>query len=85
MNYQIKEPFDYIGFLQAVTKYKDPIYYETAEGDCLELHSSFCQYIFGSLTNHDDHLKNGSIRFEKEPDLSVWKQYLKTGGKSDEY
>lgn len=76
MIFQLKKDCNPIEFLKAVSQYEEPVYYETAEGDCLDLHSAFCQYIFGSLIRQTDNPISGFIRFEHEVNPLSWASYL---------
>ena len=74
MNYHLKKDCDLMDFLKKVTLCKHQVFYETKEGDLLELHSSFCRYIFGNLTGKST--DTGIIRLEHPDDFMFLEPYL---------
>lgn len=72
----IKQNVDLVKFLKQVRMCQDEVFFETKEGDSLALRSELCQYIFCTLANKPEILYNGTIRFVKEEDLEVIREFL---------
>ncbi len=72
----LSEDVNLADFLQKVRECPSPVYFETADGDSLALHSALCQYIFCSLTNQPDLLSGGWLRFENPADRQILSEFL---------
>lgn len=72
----IKKNVDLAKFLKQVKTCQDEVFFETIEGDSLALRSELCQYIFCTLANKPEILYNGIIRFVKEEDIKILREFL---------
>lgn len=63
-------------FLSAVRNCSSDVYFETPEGDCLNLKSSLSQYILCTLVSDPALLASGSIRLSGSSDLEHLTNYL---------
>ncbi len=62
-------------FLQ-IRKCNDDIYYETTEGDILNLSSALSQYVFCSIAIQPENWITGTIRCTNEKDYEILGDYL---------
>lgn len=67
---------DLVDFLQKIKDCSSPVYFETADGDSLALHSALCQYIFCSLATQPDILYEGWLRFDDPMEQKLLSAFL---------
>lgn len=63
-------------FLSAVRHCSADVYFETEEGDCLNLKSVLSQYILCTLVSEPALLASGSIRLSNRSDMEYLTDYL---------
>ena len=80
MYFHLKKKINYIDFLKNAGKCNSEVYYETKDGDRLELHSAFCQFIFMDLIRRD--AKKGTVCLKDPQDFSFLGDFLE---EADEY
>ncbi len=73
---RLKEDIDIMEFLKKVEQCKDHVYYETMEGDTLNLSSTLSQFIFCTVAVKPHYWKTGVIRCENPEDYKMLKDYL---------
>lgn len=66
---------DIVVFLNDVKKCKNEVFFETDEGDKLNLKSALSQYVFFVADNNFKIIEKGQLMFEDE-DLGILKKYL---------
>ncbi len=62
---------DLVAFLQEVKKCKGDVWFETEEGDKLNLKSVLSQYLFIALTGDQEMLGKGLVTCEQETDSQL--------------
>lgn len=73
---KLKKDADIAKFLIAIKSCSADVFYESTEGDILNLASTLSQYVFCSIAGQTDLLKNGTIRCLDEADYTVLKDFL---------
>lgn len=63
-------------FLNDVKKCKDTVYYETQEGDILNLSSALSQFVFCIIAAQPQYWKTGIVRCKNEDDYVFLEKYL---------
>lgn len=63
-------------FLLSIKKCTGDVYYETTEGDILNLSSALSQYVFCSITLQPEHWITGTIRCSNTKDYEILVDYL---------
>jgi len=72
----LKHNIDIKNFLLQIKKCKSDVFYETTEGDILNLSSSLSQYVFCSITIQPEYLITGVIRCNDTEDYKILGDYL---------
>lgn len=72
----IRNDIDLQDFFKKIAFCSGAIYFDTKEGDHLNLKSQFSQLILSILYSKNNALSWGTISFEKESDYSVLKGFL---------
>lgn len=72
----LKENVDIQNFLLQIKKCNDDVFYETTEGDILNLSSALSQYVFCSITIQPEYWVTGTIRCIDEKDYEALADYL---------
>lgn len=72
----IKPDINVIDFLKQTQKCDSEVFFETSEGDCIALKSTLSQYIFCTIAENASLLQSGNIRFLREEDREIMKEYL---------
>ena len=72
----LKSDADITKFLLSIKHCEDAVYYESNEGDILNLASTLSQYVFCSIANRPDLWSNGIIRCDNEKDYQVLEAFL---------
>jgi hypothetical protein len=73
---KLRSDADIARFLIAVKSCQGDVFFESTEGDILNLASTLSQYVFCSLASQPDILSDGSIRCQQEADYEALAQYL---------
>ncbi|MBO6154572.1 MAG: hypothetical protein J6O60_03995 [Lachnospiraceae bacterium] len=73
---KLKKDADIAKFLIAIKDCKGDVFYESSEGDILNLASTLSQYVFCSITGQTDLLENGTIRCAESSDYDTLAEYL---------
>lgn len=72
----LKQNIDLKNFLLQIKKCSDDVFYETTEGDVLNLSSALSQYVFCSITIQPEHWVTGTIRCTNYKDYDILADYL---------
>ena len=67
---------DLAKFLIAVKACKNDVFFDSNEGDILNLASTLSQYVFCSIAGKESILENGSVRCVNEEDYSLLADFL---------
>lgn len=67
---KLKRLEDYLEFMEAVQGCEGDVYFNSAEGDHLNLRSTFCQYLFAAVCGDREFLTQGEIVCAKESDYT---------------
>lgn len=73
---RLKDSCSPIDFLNQIKKCKSDVYFQTVEGDNLNLKSLLSEYIFLSLTSGSDILRNGQIVCESDEDYKILRNFI---------
>ena len=72
----LKSDADITKFLLTVKHCQSDVFYESDEGDVLNLASTLSQYVFCSIASQPDLWRRGTIRCEAEADYNALKDFL---------
>lgn len=72
----IRPDINVMDFLRQAQKCRSEVLFETPEGDSIALKSTLSQYIFCAIAENAPLLQSGSIRFSREEDREILKDYL---------
>ena len=67
---------DKIEFLEAVAKCSGSVYFDTPDGDHLNLKSILSQYVFSAISGREDLIQEGSVLCSDSRDYEMLKPYL---------
>lgn len=67
---------NFANFLSAVQQCSGDIFFETSEGDVLNLKSELCRYVFAVVLSQPHLLENGVLRCNEEADMALLKPFL---------
>jgi hypothetical protein len=67
---------DITQFLLTIKKCNSDVFFETVEGDCLNLKSALSQYIFCSILDQPQFLQGGCIRCKEFSDYESLSDFL---------
>ena len=73
---RLKESIDYLPFLKVVEQCSGEVLFHSADGDCLDLKSTFCQYLFASVSRDRSYLSKGRVECVDERDYTLLDPYL---------
>jgi hypothetical protein len=73
---KLKKDTDLAKFLIAVKACKNDVFFDSNEGDILNLASTLSQYVFCSMAGKENILKNGTVRCINEDDYSLLADFL---------
>lgn len=73
---RLKPDSDITKFLLSIKRCQGAVYYESTEGDILNLASTLSQYVFCSIANQPDLWSNGIIRCDNEEDYKIIGSFL---------
>ena len=72
----LKQEIELKNFLLQVKKCNNDVFYETTEGDILNLSSALSQYVFYSITIQPEYWVTGTIRCANEKDYEILADFL---------
>ena len=73
---KLKENIDIIAFLKRVNECRKDVYYDSPEGDHLDLKSALSQYVL-SASSHDRYLlQNGAVVCDDLHDYECLREFL---------
>ncbi|KAB1438679.1 polya polymerase [Candidatus Galacturonibacter soehngenii] len=72
----LKRDIDIKNFLLQVTKCAEDVFFETTEGDVLNLSSTLSQYVFCSISIQPEYWVTGTIRCANASDYKILSDYL---------
>ncbi|MDF2587271.1 MAG: hypothetical protein K0S41_1112 [Anaerocolumna sp.] len=72
----LKTDIDITQFLLQVKKCENDVFYETLEGDILNLTSALSQYVFCSIAKQPHYWKTGIVRCKNVDDYHILSEYL---------
>jgi len=67
---------DFTNFMNTVYQCCDDVFFETAEGDVLNLKSDLCRYVFAVVVSKPHLLEHGTLRCKNAADACLLKEYL---------
>ena len=73
---RLKENIDIIAFLKSVRRCREDVYYDSPEGDHLDLKSALSQYVLTANIRNPQVIQKGDIRCSDEKDYERLKEYL---------
>lgn len=73
---KLKKDADLAKFLIAVKSCKDDVFFDSSEGDVLNLASTLSQYVFCSIAGQESLLENGTIRCNNSADYTLLSDFL---------
>ena len=73
---KLKNLENYLNFMEAVKECGGDVYFHSAEGDHLNLKSSFCKYLFASACGDKEFLTQGEILCSRADDYRRLAAYL---------
>lgn len=73
---KLKKDADLAKFLIAVKSCKDDVFFDSNEGDVLNLASTLSQYVFCSIAGQGAILENGTIRCNNDADYTILADFL---------
>ncbi len=73
---KLKKDADITNFLLSVKSCDGDVFYESTEGDILNLASTLSQYVFCSVASQPRFLENGVIRCDHPEDVRILEAYL---------
>lgn len=73
---KLKKDADLAKFLIAVKSCKNDVFFDSNEGDVLNLASTLSQYVFCSIAGQESILENGTIRCNNDADYTVLADFL---------
>lgn len=73
---KLKKDADLAKFLIAVKSCKNDVFFDSNEGDVLNLASTLSQYVFCSIAGQESILENGTIRCNNDADYTLLADFL---------
>ncbi|MCD8141980.1 MAG: polya polymerase [Clostridiales bacterium] len=73
---KLKANIDYTKFLASVHKCKGEVYYDTVEGDRLNLKSTLSEYLFATAAVTSDFIENGGVFCQQEEDYALLADFV---------
>ena len=73
---RLKENIDIIAFLKSVRTCREDVYYDSPEGDHLDLKSALSQYVLSANMRNPRLIQEGDILCSDEKDYERLKEYL---------
>jgi hypothetical protein len=76
MLYYLKKDCNIAEFIKKVNECTGEVYFNSGEGDCLNLKSRLCQYIFAFSSDRPELLENAAILCSQPEDASILAAYI---------
>jgi len=73
---KLKRLNTYLDFMSAVQDCEGEVYFNSAEGDHLNLKSTFCKYLFASVCGDKEFLTQGEIVCSDDADYQRLRSFL---------
>ena len=73
---KLRDNIDIIMFLKSVKKCRKDVYYDSPEGDHLDLKSALSQYILSASSHDRSILQNGIVICDDESDYDRLREFL---------
>lgn len=67
---------DFANFLNTVSQCSGEVFFETTQGDVLNLKSELCRYVFAVVVSKPHLLETGTLTCAKSQDVALLKKYL---------
>ncbi len=74
---KFKKDIDLLQFMKYIPRCRGEVYFNSAEGDHLNLKSVLSQYLFASVCGDRSFLEQGSVECEQECDYRYLREFLK--------
>ncbi|HUM84207.1 MAG TPA: hypothetical protein PLN48_10600 [Lachnospiraceae bacterium] len=65
-----------IEFLKAVGECSGSVYFDTPDGNHLNLKSILSQYVFSAISGQEDLIRGGSVLCSSDRDIDILRPYL---------
>ncbi|MBR7016355.1 MAG: polya polymerase [Lachnospiraceae bacterium] len=76
---KLKKLENYLEFIKTAQKCGGEVFFNSAEGDRLNLKSTFCRYLFASVCGDREFLAGGEIVCSDDADYQILASYLVGG------
>ena len=73
---QLKENINLMDFLNYIDNCKGDVFFQTSDGDNLNLKSRLSRYVLAIVENNKDFLLSGTVSCTEESDYHVLEDYL---------
>ncbi|MCI6997696.1 MAG: hypothetical protein MR936_13170 [Eubacterium sp.] len=73
---KLKERIDYAKFLDTVKICNRDVFFETLDGDQLNLNSTLSRFLFSTVCGHEGIIKSGMVRCQCEEDKELLKEFI---------
>ncbi|MCD8160241.1 MAG: polya polymerase [Clostridiales bacterium] len=73
---KLKSNIDYKKFLASVRRCKGEVYYDTVEGDRLNLKSTLSEYLFATAAITSDIIEDGGVVCQLEEDYALLADFV---------
>ena len=73
---RLKENVDYVLFLEAIKSCSKNVFFQTIEGDCLNLKSVLAQYLFSAISSNTEFMEKSNIVCECQEDYECLKDFI---------
>lgn len=73
---KLKRNIDFVDFLKTIAQCESEVYFDSVDGDHLNLKSTLSRFLFSTVSNNSDILDKGTIVCSCETDINLLKQYL---------
>ncbi|MBR1758290.1 MAG: hypothetical protein IJ744_06125 [Lachnospiraceae bacterium] len=73
---RLKEMKEYLSFMEAVKKCQGEVFFDSSEGDHLNLKSTLSRYVFAVICNDKDLLSKGRIVCTEKSDYERLEAFL---------
>lgn len=79
---KLKENINTVEFLRVVATCRGEVFFETVEGDVLNLKSMLTMYLFAAVAEKKEIISTGTVRCEEPGDYQILSDYLKESPRS---
>ncbi len=74
---KLRPDVDVVDLMRRVARCEGDVFFDTSDGDHLNLKSALCQYVFGVLAEDSDSMENGLLTCENEADMAIFSGCLR--------